>query len=128
MTLPKHRGVSFEYRCAYLFNRLGYGWKRSRGSYGSHDLEILKDGKPRYFISCKKTMRDFIYIEKKEIEKLKEEARGAGVIPLVCFGFSRTPVMVIEPKNIKRRTPEGNYKLVAGDGEDLREWIKRQRF
>ena len=125
MVTPKSRGTRWEYRVAYRFERWGYQWKRSGSSLGTYDLLILRDGRPRFLVSCKKTMGDRLYVPLSEVEELRREARGFGAKPLLCFGFRRTSPLVCEPGKLRRSGGE-SYRLERGDGEPLDEWLERR--
>jgi len=120
MVLPKLRGVNFEYRVAYLFERFGYTWDRSGSSLGT-DLKILKDGRLRYLVSCKKTSKlGPIYLPRLEVNRLAAGASSAGVQGLVCFGFNRTPILTLPLEHIQRlKGTRLSYKLYPADGRPL---------
>lgn len=124
MVSAKRRGVNFEYRCAYVFERFGYTWDRSGSSLGT-DLKILREGKLRYLVSCKKTSKlGPIYLSKFEVEQLAERARGSAVEGLICFGFRRTPVLVITLDEVRRLEAKRlSYKLRPCDGRPLAEFL-----
>jgi len=116
--------VNFEYRCAYIFERFGYSWDRSGSSLGT-DLKILREGKLRYLVSCKKTSKlEPIYLPKFEVEQLTERARSSAVEGLICFGFRRTPVLVITLDEVRQLEAKRlSYKLRLGDGRPLAEFL-----
>lgn len=122
MVTSKERGTRWEYRVAYRFEERGYEWKRSGSSLGAYDLLITKGGKPVFIVSCKKTMKDRLYIPKGEVEELRRMARGLKARPLICFGFKRTSPLVCELREL-RRTKSGNYRLDRGDGRPLDDWL-----
>jgi len=121
---PRSRGIRWEYRVAHRFERWGYRWKRSGSSLGTYDLLILKGGKPQFLVSCKKTMKDVLYIPVEEVRELEREAKEWGVRPLLCFGFRRTSPLVCEPGELRRRGK--SYRLERGDGRPLDEWLRRE--
>ena len=124
-SLVKRRGVSFEYRTAYLFERFGYSWDRSRSSLGI-DLKISKSGSLRYLVSCKKTSSfGPIYLPKDEVERLKAAAKETKAEGFLCFGFHRTPVLALPLKRISalERTKH-SYKIYPKDGIPLKELLK----
>ncbi|KUO41251.1 MAG: hypothetical protein AVW06_01550 [Hadesarchaea archaeon DG-33-1] len=124
MPLPKLRGVNFEYRVAYLFERFGYTWDRSGSSLGT-DLKISKNGKLHYLVNCKKTSKlGPLYLPRFEVEKLGTGASCADAQGLICFGFKRTPVLVLTLKQV--RGSEGtrlSYKLHPSDGRPLTKFL-----
>ena len=124
MVSRKQRGVNFEYKCAYLFERFGHSWDRSGSSLGI-DLKILKEGKLRFLVNCKKTSKlEPIYLPKFEVERLATMAFQSGVRGLVCFGFRRTPIFVITLDELHQlRGTRLNYKLRLGDGRPLAEFL-----
>ncbi len=125
MTLPKRRGVNFEYRVAYKFEEFGYEWDRSGSSLGI-DLKILKDGKIRYLVSCKKTSKsEVIYFPKSEAQDLSEKASEREVEGLICYGFYRTPIYahtLRETDSLKET--KKNYKLEPESSITLEEFLK----
>jgi len=125
MVTQKKRGTNFEYRTAYLFEEFGFEWDRAGSSLGI-DLKIFGGGRIRYLVSCKKTSRMVpIYVSKSEIRMLEGKAREMGAQALVCFGFKRTPVMVLTAEEVKR-LPRTRlyYRIDPGRGRPLREFLK----
>jgi Holliday junction resolvase len=124
MVSGKQRGVNYEYRCAYLFERFGYTWDRSGSSLGA-DLKILKDGKLRYLVNCKKTSKlGPIYLPKFEVERLAVMASQSGAQGLICFGFRRTPILVVTLDQVPQlRGTRLSYKLYPNDGRPLAEFL-----
>ncbi|MBS3815033.1 MAG: hypothetical protein KGY45_00540 [Hadesarchaea archaeon] len=121
MTLPKTRGVQFEYRVAYQFEDFEYDWDRSGSSLGT-DLKILKDGKLKYLVNCKKTSKsDVIYLKKSEVKRLKKKSKERNAQGLICFGFHRTPIFVrtLEDINEVEQT-EKSYKLKEENNQSLK--------
>ena len=127
MPIAKQRGVQFEYRCAYLFERFGYTWDRSGSSLGI-DLKIMKNGNLRYLVNCKKTVKSkLIYLPKMEVERLSAEAVGRRATGLVCFGFYRSPIYVLTINEMKKlECTRLNYKLRPEDGLVLEEFLRRE--
>ncbi|MCD6248666.1 MAG: restriction endonuclease [Hadesarchaea archaeon] len=125
VTNPKTRGVMFEYRVGHFFERWGYSWDRSGSSLGI-DLKILKNGKLRYLVSCKKTSKPRpIYLTRHEVKRLSIEASRRGAEGLVCFGFHRTPIYVIPVKEVdKIESTRLYYKIKPGDGILLSEFLE----
>ncbi len=121
----KLKGINFEYRTAYLFERFGYTWDRSGSSLGI-DLKILKDGRLRYLVNCKKTSTQGpIYLPRIEVDRLALGAKQAGVPGLVCFGFHRTPILTLPLDKLhKLGSTRLNYKLYPADGRPLAEFLK----
>lgn len=126
MTTPKKRGTGFEYRVAYLFESLGYSWDRSGSSLGI-DLKISKNGRLEYLINCKKTStKKAIYLPKPDVEKLKESSRLTGAKGLVCFGFNRTPILVVPLEKIGKLSESRlYYKLTENDGGPLKDLVEK---
>jgi Holliday junction resolvase len=124
MVLPKLRGVNFEYRVAYVFERLGYTWDRSGSSLGI-DLKISKDGRLCYLVSCKKTSGNGpIYLPRIEVDHLAESASKSKAQCLICFGFNRSPVLTLAIDQV--RCTDGtrlSYKLYPTDGRPLTELL-----
>jgi Holliday junction resolvase len=121
MTIPKRIGSGFEYRVAYTFEDFGYSWDRSGSSLGI-DLRIWRKGTLRYLINCKKTSAlKPIYLPKSEVKLLRVCAKETGAHGLVCFGFRRTPILVVTLEEIKK-FPRTRlfYKLTPESGTPLR--------
>lgn len=127
MPTSKLRGVQFEYRCAYLFERFGYTWDRSGSSLGI-DLKILKNGKLCYLVNCKKTARSkLIYLPQVEVERLSAEAAERKAVGLICFGFYRSPIYVLTINGMRKlERTRLNYKLRPEDGTTLEEFLNRE--
>lgn len=122
MVTAKRRGVSFEYKTAYIFRDFGYSWDRSGSSLGI-DLKISKGGHPCYLVSCKKTSTSGpIYLPRQDVEQLKSAAKETGAKGLLCFGFHRSPVLALPVKKATglERTRR-NYKIYPTDGKPLKE-------
>lgn len=118
--LPKRRGVNFEYRVAYLFEKYGYDWDRSGSSLGI-DLKISRNGRLCYLVSCKKTAcSDVIYLPRAELEMLSSAAAQAGVKGLVCFGFRRSQVFALTTDQIQKlKMTRLSYKISRENGYPL---------
>ena len=125
MVTPKRRGVRFEYRVAYLFERFGYSWDRSGSSLGI-DLKISKDGRLCYLVSCKKTSTlGPIYLPQHEVERLKASASETGAQGMVCFGFNRTPVLALQVDEVSDlEGTKRNYKIYSTNGRPLKELLE----
>ncbi len=125
--LAKQRGVQFEYRTAYFFERFGHTWDRSGSSLGI-DLKILKNGKLHYLTNCKKTAKSkIIYLSQAEVERLSAQAVERGAKGLVCFGFYRSPIYVLTVDEMKKlERTKLNYKLKLGDGTPLKEFLSEE--
>lgn len=128
MVSPKLRGVNFEYRVAYIFERFGYTWDRSGSSLGI-DLKILKDGRLFYLVSCKKTSTlGPIYLPRLEVDRLAASASRSEVRGLICFGFNRTPVLALAIDHVRRlQGTRLSYKLYPTDGRPLTELLTEAR-
>lgn len=124
MTLPKTRGVQFEYRTAYLFEKFGCEWDRSGSSLGT-DLKILKNGELKYLVNCKKTSKSkVIYLPRSEVKDLEKTAEKRGAQGLICFGFHRTPIFIHTLDSIKdTEQTEKSYKLVKEDSQTLKKFL-----
>lgn len=130
MTLPKKRGVRFEYRTSHKFEEFGYSWDRSGSSLGV-DIKILKGGELRYLVSCKKTSEsETIYLPKFEVEGLAEEASKRDVEGLICYGFYRTPIFVHSIDDIDQlEQTEKSYKLEPRSSPSLGDFLEEtERF
>lgn len=127
MTTSKKRGTGFEYRVAYLFESFGFRWDRSGSSLGI-DLKISERGRLRFLVNCKKTSKiRTIYLPKTDVERLRTSARETGARGLVCFGFRRTPILVVPLEEIARLEKSRlYYKLGAGDGRPLKDLLKKE--
>lgn len=128
MVLPKRRGVNFEYRVAYVFERCGYTWDRSGSSLGI-DLKISKDGRLCYLVSCKKTSGNGpIYLSRIEVDRLAESASMCEGKGLVCFGFNRSPVLTLPIDQVRCTSGTRlSYKLFPTDGRPLTELLSGAR-
>jgi len=125
MVTQKKRGTNFEYRVAYLFEEFGFDWDRAGSSLGI-DLKIFGKGRVSYLVSCKKTSRMVpIYVRRDEVRMLEGKAREMNAEALVCFGFRRTPAMVLTLNELKRlpRT-KLYYRIDPGRGRPLREFLE----
>jgi len=123
--LAKRRGTRYEYRVANVFERFGYSWDRSGSSLGI-DLKILRDGKLRYLVNCKKTSKlGPIYLPKFEVERLVTMASQSGAQGLICFGFRRTPIFAITIDQVPRLDcTRLSYKVYPSDGCPLAEFLE----
>lgn len=125
MVTPKGRGVRFEYRVAYLFERFGYSWDRSGSSLGV-DLKISKGGRLRCLVSCKKTSKlGPIYLPRNEVERLSASAKETGAQGMVCFGFRLTPVFTLPIEKVAGlESTRLYYKINPADGKPLKEILE----
>jgi Holliday junction resolvase len=128
MVLPKLRGVNFEYRVAYVFERFGYTWDRSGSSLGT-DLKISKDGRLCYLVSCKKTSGNGpIYLPRIEVDRLAQSAFRSEALGLICFGFNRSPVFALPIEQVHfTKGTRLSYKLYPTDGHPLTELLSGAR-
>jgi Holliday junction resolvase len=93
-------GRSFEYRARDVFREYGYNCDRKAAS-SPYDLLVQKDGRTLFLGECKKTGKnDYIYIKKEDIDKTVSEAEKQKAMPLVLYGFRRTPVFVALPEEL----------------------------
>ena len=53
-------------------------------------------------IECKSTAGNNQYLEKREVEELKEYAKMAGARPLVALRFSRKPWLFLDPEDLEQ--------------------------
>lgn len=92
------------------------------------DLKILKDGRLRYLVNCKKTSKVRpIYLSRLEVERLAAQAEQTGAEGLICFGFVRTPILVLTLDQIPcLKATRLNYKLYPKDGRPLMEFLKQE--
>jgi Holliday junction resolvase len=127
MVLPKRRGTAFEYQVAHVFEKFGFEWKRSGSSLGT-DLYILKNGKFRFLVGCKKTgTRKPIYIEVSEIDSLENEAKEKNCVPLFCVGFRYTSPFVLTLEEIRKTHQTKNaHKVVMSDGIPLSDFLRKE--
>ena len=126
MITPKRRGVRFEYRVAYLFERFGYSWDRSGSSLGI-DLKISKDGRLCYLVSCKKTSTlGPIYLPRQEVERLGVAVKETGAEGLLSFGFHKTAIFALPIDKIADlESTRLYYKIYPGDGKPLKELLSK---
>lgn len=90
------RGYNFEIRVRDTFRDNGYEAERKAAS-APYDLIVMKEGKIHFIIDAKKTGqrdKDHLYVSKKDIESVKEEAEKIGSTPLIVYGFYRSPIYV----------------------------------
>ncbi len=90
------RGYNFEIRVRDEFREKGYVAERKAAS-APYDLIIMKDGRIEFIIDAKKTGqrdKDHIYVDRESIESVKKEAEKLGSVPLIVYGFYRTPIYV----------------------------------
>ena len=120
----KQMGTRHEYRIAYIFERFGYSWDRSRSSLGI-DLKIWKEGHLRFLVSSKKTSTFRpIYIPRQEVKRLRAAARETGAEALLCFGFRRTGVFALPIDKVGTlKSTRLFYKIYPGDGKPLKELL-----
>ncbi len=112
------RGYNFEIRVRDKFRESGYEAERKAAS-APYDLLIMKDGRISFIIDAKKTGqkdKDHLYVDRKSIESVKEEAEKIGSVPLIVYGFYRTPIYVKEAEELLDRDGkhirlEGGVKL-----------------
>lgn len=115
-------GRRFEYRTRDIFRKFGYQCDRKAAS-SPYDLLVQKGGKTIFLVECKKTGKnDYIYISKDDVTKLIVEARKQKAIPLVAYGFRRTPVFVIEPNELPKTNKM--FKVAKGENTPLSDFLK----
>jgi len=99
------KGARFEYRVRDLFRKFGYEAERKAAS-APYDIIVIRDGKVCFIVDAKKTSqrkKDYIYLKRSDLDKLIKESEKIGAVPLVIYGFYRTPVFVEFPDNIKNK-------------------------
>ena len=93
-------GRRFEYRARDVFREYGYQCDRKAAS-SPYDLLVQKEGRTMFLGECKKTGKnDYIYISKDDIDKTVREAERQNAIPLLLYGFKRTPVFAAFPEEL----------------------------
>ena len=95
------KGYMFEWKVKKLFEKHGFYAKRSPASK-PYDIEVIKDGKIVFLVECKKTSKNVLYVY--GLEELVDVAKKFGALPLLVYGFYRTPPYV---------------KIVMGDKEKV---------
>ncbi|MCD6414598.1 MAG: hypothetical protein J7L23_03140 [Candidatus Diapherotrites archaeon] len=115
-------GRSFEYRARDVFREHGYQCDRKAAS-SPYDLLVQEDGKTLFLAECKKTgKKDYIYVSEPDIEKLLRESKRQNAIPLLLYGFYRTPVFIADPHKIQKTGKM--FKLEKGDNRELSDFLK----
>ncbi|MCD4740725.1 hypothetical protein K8R43_06090 [archaeon] len=106
-------GRSFEYRARNVFREQGYQCDRKAGS-SPYDIIAQKDGQTMFLGECKKTGKnDYIYIAKADIDKTIEHAQRQNALPILLYGFNRTPVFAAMPEDLEFTGKM--YKVKKGD-------------
>jgi Holliday junction resolvase len=120
-----HKGRAFEHRCKRAFLEVGYGCERRLLSK-PFDLVVLMNDRVIFVCECKKTMRKSgaIYFPKKDVKKLYREAGKREAVPLLLYGFARSPIYVALPSDLEET--EKFYKLK--EGRTLEEFLEGKRF
>lgn len=120
------RGYNFEIRTRNKFRDLGYQAERKAAS-APYDLMVMKDGRMVFIIDTKKTAqrdKDHIYVEKKDVRSIIEEAEKIGTQPLIVYGFYRTPIYVELPS--KMMDHEGKTVRLE-EGIELEDFMENYR-
>ncbi len=99
------KGVAFEFRVRDLFRKHGYTAERKAAS-SPYDIIVLRDGVVKFLVDAKKTSqreRDFIYVRDSDLEKITREAGKIGAVPLIIYGFLRSPIFVAFPEELMEK-------------------------
>ena len=110
------KGMAFELRVRDLFRKLGYIAERKAAS-APYDIIVMKDGMIKFLIDAKKTsQRDkkILYIKMADVEKIIKESKKLNTIPLIVYGFYRSPIFVAFPEELIKKSVvklEENLKL-----------------
>jgi Holliday junction resolvase len=117
-------GRRFEYRARDIFRKFGFQCDRKAAS-SPYDLLAQKHGKTFFLAECKKTgkkNKKCIYVSTEDVDKLVKESLQQNAIPLVIYGFNRTPAFVALPKEMKKSGKM--YKLPSGENKLLEDFLK----
>ncbi|RLG21555.1 hypothetical protein DRN74_01480 [Candidatus Micrarchaeota archaeon] len=96
------RGYKLEYNSKKLLENAGWIVTRLPASKSPADLIAIKNGKT-LLIQCKKTQKDSLYVY--GLNTLREKAKKHGAIPVLVYGFGRSPAYA---------------KRITGDKEKLK--------
>ncbi|MFP4633867.1 MAG: hypothetical protein ACLFM9_02745 [Candidatus Aenigmatarchaeota archaeon] len=109
------RGYNFEIRVRDTFRDSGFEAERKAAS-APYDIFVMKDGRVVFIVDAKKTGqkdRDYIYVGRETVEKIKNEAEKIGAQPLITYGFYRSPIYVETPPELLGREGK-NIRLEEG--------------
>lgn len=102
--MSKKKGIAAERELLHLLWDRGFGGCRVAGSgsapHPSCDL-IVGDGKRRYAIECKTSHRKNVYLNREQVENLKEFAGKIGAVPLIAMKFAREQWRCIKPEKLE---------------------------
>jgi len=99
------KGMNFEFRVRNLFRKFGYQAERKAAS-APYDIIVIKNGSVVFLVDAKKTSqkdKNFIYLKRSDVEKIIREAKKLKAMPLIIYGFYRTPVFVAFPEEIIKK-------------------------
>ncbi|MEM3412009.1 MAG: restriction endonuclease [archaeon] len=88
------KGYKFEYRLKTYFEKNGFLVLRSPASKSPLDLVVISKNKDLFFIQCKKSSKDKIYVY--NLKELLELAKRYKAKPLLAFSFNRTKIFIKE--------------------------------
>ncbi|MCS7134582.1 MAG: Holliday junction resolvase Hjc [Candidatus Pacearchaeota archaeon] len=110
----KKRGFDAERELLHLLSLKGFAVARIAGSgmmkETSCDL-LAGNGKEKYAIEVKISSKEKKYIEKKQIENLREFSKKFGAIPLIAIKFLRKGWFFLRPEQLKK-TKKGFVALL----------------
>jgi len=102
--MNKHKGANAERELLHLFSSKGWAAVRVAGSgmiaETSADL-IVGNSTKRFVIECKTCKNKKRYLEKQQIEDLKEFAKKFGFPPIIAVKFNRQGWWFIEPEKLE---------------------------
>ncbi len=111
------KGSAFEFRVRNFFRKLGYTAERKAAS-SPYDIIVIKDGVVKFLIDAKKTSqknKKFIYIKEDDIKKIIKESDKLNTIPLIIYGFYRSPIFVEPARELIKKDVarvDGRVKLI----------------
>ncbi len=108
MVTNYQRGYNFELRVRNIFRDFGLRAERQPGSK-PFDILVFKGGEAKFVIDAKKTLKEELYLKKKDLEELIKYAYSWGAYPLIVYSLLGSPPYVAFPKDI-----------IGGEGESIK--------
>ena len=113
MVTNYRRGYNFELKVRNTFRDFGLRAERQPGSK-PFDILVFRGGEAKFVIDAKKTLKDELYLSKKDLAALIEYAGSWNAYPLIVYSLLNSPAYVAFPKDIVNQGEGQSVKLVAG--------------
>lgn len=124
------KGTYYEYKVMEIFEKYGYASLRTLGSGGGTKKSkpdiVVGNGRNIFGMEVKKRENDVCYIQKSQVEELKDFCYNFGASPLIVVKFGNMPFYAFDVDSDSIVETEKSYKIHVDDvgrGWELNKFI-----